>query len=894
MAGVYNTFISPENGYQFWTKAQIGYNLEDTGEEQYKLVKQLDVDDPEYICQVMLGFTCVDHTTMSRKPTDPAPLNMDNEKQAADVFYKDCYPQEHFPNVFLNKEEGKIMAELQPQLKSYVDQTLAKWITSGVVEEEWEGKMEGKGNGYWLNQPAKDWELTIPIGNGRLGASVWGDIEKEQVTINEESMWYGSDKSRRNHQSGHYFHEIRELLLKGAVEEAQFLCQMAMTGMPKYIRPYQMACDLRFLFFHEPKSAEAQERTVNYRRELDMDQAVTRVAYELDGTLYEREFFVSARYQVLVMRFTAKGQARMKFQFNINRRPFEEISGGDGKQHIFLRGKCGDGVEYYSGAMIGEQDGHVMQVGDYLGLQKASDVVVYFDCETSFAGKNPEETCMKRLRRAAQAGYEAVRQAHIEDYRRLYSRMSLALEENSFRDIALNELRKRTEETKVRRYLTQLVFAFGRYLLIASSSSCELPANLQGIWCGSYVPRWESKYTININTEMNYWMADSCGLSECFEPYVKLVKKMVEKGRDTAASVYQCRGSVGHHNTDCYGNTDIEGLPASAYMWPMGLVWMSLGLFDHYRCTLDKEYLKETVMPILEENILFFYDYLYRDESGEWLTGPSVSPENTYLTGDGQSASITMAPAMDNELLWELCQDYLEGIKDLEEERQPKEEGQYSQTGRMAQEILEHLPPISLTADGRIREWREDYQEKEKGHRHLSHLFALYPGHQISRDTPKLLEAVRKTLRVRLENAQGHIGWSRAWLICLYARLWDSKEVGEGIRKFLEDSLMDNLYDSHPPFQIDGNFGICAGIVEAIAQSDGENVYLLPAIPKEWESGCVKGLRRPKGLILDLCWEKDQVKFSLISLKKQQVEVYCRGQQKTVMLEKGQTCEGRF
>lgn len=742
---------------------------------------------------------------------------------------------------------------------------------------------------YWLGKPAGDWEEAIPVGNGRLGACVWGDVENERVSINEEGMWYGSDRSRRNPKSGEYVGEIRELLLKGEVEKAQFLCQMAMTGTPKYIRPYQMACDLRFLFFHSPASAEAQKRAENYRRELDMENALTRVVYELDETAYEREFFTSVRYQVLVMRLTAKGKERMKFQFNINRRPFEQVSGGDGENLIFLRGQCGDGAEYYGAAMIGEHDGDMMQIGDYLGVQNASQVVIYFDFETSFNGGDPEKSCLERLRHASAAGYETVWKAHTEDYGRLFGRMNLSLSENDYGNIPLNELRKRTNEADVRRYLTQLVFDFGRYLLIGSSCSCSLPANLQGIWCGSYVPRWESKYTININIEMNYWMADSCSLSECFEPYINFVKKMTEKGKDTAASVYHCRGSVGHHNTDCYGNTDIEGLPASAYMWPMGLVWMSLGLFEHYRYIPDKKFLRETVLPVLQESVLFFYDYLYRDESGEWLTGPSVSPENTYQTQDGQRASITMAPTMDNELLWELCHDFLEGVRDMEDEGQ-----QYGQTSRMAQEILEHLPPIRLTADGRIREWREDYQETEKGHRHLSHLFALYPGHEISRGTPELLEAVKKTLKVRLENADGHIGWSRAWLICLYARLGDQKEVGEGIRKFLEESLMDNLYDSHPPFQIDGNFGICAGIVEAIAQIDGDNLYLLEAIPYEWENGRVEGLRRQKGLTLSVEWDKDKVRLRILSAKTQNVSVYCRGQSREIALEKDRIYEGVF
>lgn len=741
---------------------------------------------------------------------------------------------------------------------------------------------------YWLNGPAADWENTLPVGNGRLGASVWGKIENERITANEEGMWYGADHSRRNKQSHQYTGKIRELLLMGKVEEAQFLCQMAMTGTPKYVRPYQMACDLNFLFFHSPKSFGAQERSENYRRELDMRNALARVSYDLDGTRYVREYFVSSRHQVLAMRLTAQGTGRMKFQFNINRRPFEQYSGGNGMDTIFLNGRCGDGVKYYSAAVVGEHDGQTVQIGDYIGVSEASEAVIYFDCETDFDGKEPEETCLNRLREAVMTGYGKMKEEHIRDHRRMYDRMNLSLSCVDYSDTPVSELLKRTNDEDVRRYLTQLVFNFGRYLLIGCSHQCELPANLQGIWCGSYTPRWESKYTININIQMNYWMADSCGLSECFEPYVKHVLRMVEKGRDTAREVYGCRGSVGHHNTDCFGNTDLEGLPASAYMWPMGLLWLSLELYDHYLYTQDQKFLAGTVMPVLKESVLFFYDYMYRDGSGEWLTGPSVSPENTYETEDGQTASITMAPAMDNELLWELCQDYLSGWDVLGEDRE------YEETVFMAKEILEHLPPIRLTEDGRIREWREDYKETEKGHRHLSHLYALYPGYQISHDTPELLEAARRSLKVRLENADGHIGWSRAWLVCMYARLWDKNGVGEGMEKYLSGSVLDNLYNSHPPFQIDGNFGICAGIVEAIVQCRDGKIFLLPAVPDEWEDGSVKGMKLRGGITLDMKWTGTKVSFRLLSQKEQKVEVICGGEHRKLSLTEGKALEGYF
>lgn len=735
------------------------------------------------------------------------------------------------------------------------------------------------GLAYWLANPADDWELALPVGNGRLGASVWGKVQDERITINEEGMWYGASRERKNPQAKKYFGEIREMLLQGRVEDAQFLCQMAMTGTPKYIRPYQMACDLNFLFRHRNGEVE------NYRRELDMKRAVVTVSYQIGETVYKREYFVSGAYQVIVMRLTAQGPDRLRFQFNINRRPFEQYSGGDGHNEIYLKGQCGDGVHYYSAAVIGEHDGKSCQIGDYLAVWDASQAVVYFDCETDYEMKDPQKICRERLKTAVNAGFAKLREKHFIDYGERFERTQLTLKTRDYEEISMETLMKRLDEEDVRRYLVCLLFAFGRYLLISSSSDCSLPANLQGIWCGSYTPRWESKYTININLEMNYWMVDSCGLSECFEPFVKLLKRIMENGKETAEKIYGCAGSVAHHNTDCYGNSDLEGLPASAYMWPMGEAWLALHLYDHYLYTLDKKFLDETALPIMKENIRFFYDYLHRDSSGKWLSGPSVSPENTYRTSDGQTASITMAPAMDNQILRELCSDYLDGMKRLEKR---------DDVCSLAEEILQHLPQIELTKDGRIREWYEDYEETEKGHRHLSHLFGLYPGNQISPETPELFKAAEKTLKVRLDNGGGHVGWSRAWLISMFARLQNAEKVEENIGLFLEKSIRESLFDSHPPFQIDGNFGFCAGIAEALVQRRGKDIYLLPAVPQTWKEGNIQGIRMKEGITLSIEWKENEIVWAMEAIVDQTVTLHWKGNEREIKITAGRQEKGHF
>ncbi len=734
--------------------------------------------------------------------------------------------------------------------------------------------------GYLLNKPAEEWEMTLPLGNGRLGAGIWGNTGNERITINEESMWYGGARNRKNPDARKYLDEIRRLILDGKVEAAEDLCQMAMTGNPKYVRPYQMACDMNFLFRHPAGETE------DYARTLDLQQACACVAYRIGGTVYTREYFVSMRYQVLAMRLRAKGDHKLRFQFNINRRPFEIHSGGNGTDSVYLRGRCGDGVAYYASAVLAEHDGKSAQIGDYLAVWDAAEAVIYFDFETDFAQEDPEKNCVERLTAAKAEGYETIRRTHLKDYGELYGAMSLKLACGDYSRVPMDALMKRSGEEDVRRYLINMLFSFGRYLMIGSSYDCNLPANLQGIWCGSYTPRWESKYTVNINLQMNYWPVDSCGLSPCFDPFVKLLRKITENGKSTAREIYGCRGSVAHHNTECSGDTDVEGLPPSAYMWPMGEAWLSLHLYDHYLYTLDEKFLRETALPVMRESILFFYDFLYRGKDGMWLTIPSVSPENTYRTGDGQTASVTMAPAMDNQILYELCSGYLEGSGRIG--------GGDREICAMAEEIQKHLPPLRLTADGRIREWHEDYEETEKGHRHISHLFGLYPGRRIYEGGFELMEAARKTLKVRLENGGGHTGWSRAWLICQYARLWEREAVEENIGLFLENSVKDNLFDSHPPFQIDGNFGFCAGIAECLAQKKEGRVYILPAVPAEWKTGRVRGLRLKEGIIADISWDENGVLCHLDSLKEQTVTVCCREAVVEMKLWTGQGAEHVF
>lgn len=709
---------------------------------------------------------------------------------------------------------------------------------------------------YLLDRPAAQWESAIPIGNGRLGASVWGRISQETITVNEESMWCGKPRDRSSRDAFRYLDPIRSLLLSGEESKAQLLGQMAMTSTPKCLNPYQKACDFNLFFHHKDET--------DYQRRLNMDDAVTTVSYTIGSTRYERTVFVSSKYQVLVLHLAANGPDLLQFHANLTRRPFEEASGGNGINQIWMRGQCKDGVRYYAGALLDTNGQSVYQIGDYLAAQDVSEATFYLDFETDFSGNDPETTCINRLKRAQLAGYETLYQDHLDSYHKLFSSMSLELEQTDLSQVPMDQLLARCEEETVRRWIVQQLMAFGRYLMISCSFCCELPATLQGIWCDSYTPPWESKYTININLEMNYWMADSCGLSECFDPLVKLVEKVNQNGKKTAQNIYHCRGSVAHHNTDCWGSSDIEGISATASIWPMGEAWLALNLYDHYEYTRDKTYLTYHALPIMRDCVLFFYDYLYRHPDGSWISGPSVSPENTYRTKDGQKAALTMGPAMDHQIIRELCLAYQKCCRDI----------QCTDTVcQMAEEILSHLPTDQLTKDGRICEWGFDYEETEPGHRHISHLFALYPGTQICPDTPQLFAAAKKVLNMRLKNGGGHTGWSRAWLICMMARLQDPQQTAENIRLFVKNSVRENLYDVHPPFQIDGNFGFCAGIAECLAQKSQNRLLLLPAAPNEWKTGTLHGLRLKGGVSLSMSWNESELCYQLTACEKQQITV---------------------
>lgn len=728
-----------------------------------------------------------------------------------------------------------------------------------------------------LESPGKQWDDGLFIGNGRLGASILGQVSEEVLPLNEETMWYGGPIDRENPDAKANLEEVRRLLMAGKVERATFLAKASITSCPKYLAPFVPGGYLRLCFFGQ------DGKVSNYTRRLDIDRAFAEVQYTVDGAAMKREYFVSQKKNVLAIRLT--GEKPITALINLNRRPYEEETGKVDNKTVYLKGQCGkDGVRYYGASRVVAEGGTAKVIGDYLALNDVKSAVIYTAMATDFGGRDDyEQTVLWALDAAEACGYDALLTEHEEVFGALYRRADLSLGEESCglpTDVMIRECRENGAHL---REIAETLFAFGRYLLIASSYDCQLPATLQGLWNGSYTPSWESKYTININTQMNYWPAEVTNLSECHLPLFDLIERMEVRGRKTAREVYGCDGFVAHHNTNLWADTAPEGIFNSSPIWPMGGAWLSLHMYEHFLFTEDEQFLRERALPVLESAVRFFIEYLTPDTDGTLLTGPSLSPENSYVSKAGQVGALCMAPTMDSQILRELFRDYLASCRRL---------GLQREWIPAAENVLEHLPKTEISADGRIREWHEDYQEVEPGHRHVSHLFGLYPGYQMNDCEPELRDAARKTLEYRLSHGGGHTGWSCAWIINFYARLKEGENVRRYLHKLVSNSMQDNLLDSHPPFQIDGNFGVTAAIVEAIVQSHNPYIELLPSLPDDWKDGYFTGAKLRGNITLDLTWKDGKLeKAAFTAAKDREITVRYGGKETALVLKAGQPVE---